>query len=243
MRAQRNADILLKMYRSVNLVSSESEDDEIVQNRAMTHINHPACRPNLYYAQTMLTDQNGTRLDELGLFTSEALPIGSFVGLYTGEWYDEQCYESLDDAERAARDRYAITTSDDEGNVIVSPPLQGARPNPMQHPMTTSNEPQEGRQANSILTTYRFLLDDVDTDPDTVDDERHDDEFVGVGLLVCRSVGRHQEIVWHYGASYARPRYKEGRTCNPPPRNRMQNPLDVIGRVPRNACSVDVLDG
>ena len=239
MIAETRAKIL---YRSINLVSSESEEEDIVQNRVITPIHNPSCRQNLYYAQTMLTDQNGVRLNELGLFTAEALPIGSFVGLYTGEWYDEQYYESLDDAERAARDRYAITTTDDEGNVIVSPPLQGMRPNPLQHPMTTSNEPQEDRQANSILTTYRFLLDEVNTDSNTVDEERHDDEYVGIGLISCRNIGRHQEIVWHYGASYARPRYKEGRTCDPPPRNRMENPLDVIGRIPRNACSVDVLD-
>ena len=149
MRANTRA-MLLSSYKSVNLVSSESEDEEIVQSRAMTQINHPACRPNLYYSQTMLTNQNGTRLDELGLFSSEALSLGSFVGIYTREWYDEQYYESLDDAERAARERYAITTSDDEGNVIVSPPLQGVRPNPIQHPMTTSKEPQVERQANSI---------------------------------------------------------------------------------------------
>ena len=232
------------MYRSgtsINLVSSESEDDEVVQDRAVHPIASPCCRPNLYYAQTTLTDENGVRLNQFGLFTSVSLGVGAFISMYNGDWYDYDYYESLPSARRLRLNEYAIQTDDSEGSLVVAPPLAGTRPDPNRYPASMANEPQAQLQANAMLVEHSFLIDDINVDASTVDQERVDDEFVGVGLVACRQIGPHREIFWSYGGNFPR-RYTAGRGCRSPRRSLIENPIDIIGRIPRDACSLDVRD-
>ena len=104
-----------------------------------------------------------------------------------------------------------------------------------------ANEPQAQRIANAMLIEYSFLIDEVSADPSTIDEERVDDEFVGVGIVCCRQIGAHREVFWSYGDHFPR-RYTAGRTCRAPPRNAMENPRDILGRIPRDCVSLDVID-
>ena len=84
----------------INLLSDESDDE---QDGVPVH--NPCCRHGLYVAQTKLAGPDGQRLPFKGLFTSQPLPIGAFVGLYTGEWYTAEQLESKPDVRR--RNEYA----------------------------------------------------------------------------------------------------------------------------------------
>ena len=240
MRANTRA-TLLSSYNAVNLVSSESEDDDVADIRTATQIHSPSCRPNLYHAQTTLTDEQGVRLNQLGLFTSVTLNVGAFICMYNGSWYDFDYYESLSNGQREALNEFAIQTDDSEGGLVVAPPLTASRPDPDRYPASMANEPQAQRIANAMLIEYSFLIDEVSADPSTIDEERVDDEFVGVGIVCCRQIGAHREVFWSYGDHFPR-RYTAGRTCRAPPRNAMENPRDVLGRIPRDCVSLDVRD-
>lgn len=231
MHAETRARLLSRFRSQLNLIRSEDEE------RDVTPIRHPACRANLYYAPTTLTDETGTPLHQLGLFTSARLNVGEFLCLYNGEWYDVDAYEALPNQQRL--NEYAIQTEDSEGGLVVVPPLSGVRPNPDLYPASMANEPQAQRESNAYLVEYKFLLDELDVDPATVDEERVDDEFVGVGLVACRTIGAHREIFWSYGDGFPR-RYRAGRQCAAP--ERMQDPREVLGRIPRDCVSLDVTD-
>ena len=226
----------------ISLESSDDEEAAEVASRPMTHITHPGCRNNLYISRTTLYDRPGHRLNDLGVFTSQPLQVGQLVGLYNGQFWRQEEYEELPQRERIARDRYAISTEDEEGGIIISPPMSGgggnaARPDPASFPMPIANEPGYDGRSNCILMEYSFLLDEVDIPPASVPEERQDAEFVGVGLVVCRPVGRHRELFWSYGAHYARP-YRVGKNCKAPRRNELEDPLTLLGSIPRDCCSV-----
>jgi hypothetical protein len=231
------------IYRAgnVNLVSSESEDEEAVRGRVIMPVRAPGCRPDLYVARTPLTDAGTSRADQLGLYTRAKLEVGQFIGFYNGHFYDVDYYERLPDAERIPLNEYAISIEDSEGQLVVAPPLTGARPDWRVYPLSMSNEAVEHGVTNAMLVEYSFLLDELDVDPASVDEDRADDEFAACGLVVCRTIGANREITWSYGSGFPR-RYTPGRSCRAPHRNRMENPIDVIGRIPRDCVSLDVRD-
>ena len=229
---------------AISLDSSDSEDSEEVNARQITHVTHPGCRPNLYVSRTTLYSQPGERLDEMGIFTSVPLQPGQFVGLYNGTWWDMDAYQSIPNPRRASLDRYSIGTSgDQDGEIVVSPPLVNGQPSPAAHPLAMANEPQQLSSANCVLVEFNFLLDEVDVDPNSVPEERQDDEYCAVGLVVCRPVGSNRELLWHYGRNYPRPTWSAGKACRAPRRNRWEDPLVVLGRIPPDCCSLDVRQG
>ena len=238
MIAENHARILKEIYRSVNLISSESEDEDIVQERVIIPVTSAGCRPNLYIAQTSLP---GTSSDQFGLFTRVKLEVGQFIGFYNGHFYDVDAYENIPHAQQLALNEYAISTDDSEGQLVISPPLTWPRPDPSIYPLPMANESAEYGVTNAMLVEYSFLIDELDVDPSTVDEDRVDDEFVGCGLVVCRSIGQNREITWSYGAGFPR-KYKPGRSCKRPRRNQMENPVDMLGRIPRDCVSLDVRD-
>ena len=241
MKAESHARILKEFYRSVNLISSESEDDEVVQNRVMIPVTSPGCRTDLYIARTSMAEEGGTRPEQLGLFTRVKLEVGQFIGLYNGPFYDVDAYESLPDARRIPLNEYAISTQDSEGELVIAPPLSGARPDPSTYPLAMANETNEYSVTNAILIEYTFLIDELDVDPATIDEDRVDDEFVACGLVAARLIGANREITWSYGSGFPR-RYKAGKSCRAPRRNSMENPIDILGRIPRDCVSLDVVD-
>ena len=98
MHAETRARLLSRFRSQLNLIRSEDEE------RDVTPIRHPSCRANLYYAPTTLTDETGTPLSQLGLFTSARLNVGEFLCLYNGEWYDVDAYASEPAAPERVRD-------------------------------------------------------------------------------------------------------------------------------------------
>ena len=207
---------------SINLISSESDDEptENVQN-----INHPCSRNGLYVARTKLYDVEGKRMDHNGLFTSQQIKKGDFILFYTGEFYTEDAYRKLRDVR--LRNEYAISL---ENDIVVSPPLNGMRPDPTLHPGSMANEPSPGSHSNAILMEYDFTVDELSVPASDIDENIHslDDDFQAVGLVSCRDIGKYREIVWSYGSSFPRP-YSIGKPCKAPKRREIQDPLRVFG--------------
>lgn len=215
---------------SLNTSSDESMDDEDYHP-----VIHPCCRNDLYIARTKLCSATGRRLPFLGVFTSKPLKVGDFVGFYTGEWWDPKAYKKLED--RDQRDEYAFGTSD---GVIISPPIRtNGRPAPTSCPMAMCNEPIEHSVANAMIMEYKFLLDEINIDPDLVDDERHDNEFTAAGVVMCRPIGANKEILWYYGKNFHRG-YDAGKNCKSPHKKKLQDPLEVLGRIPRCAVPITI---
>lgn len=197
-------------------------------------VRSPCARPGLYCARTTLVCGGGQRMQETGLFTSFPLRVGAFLCLYNGRWYDVARYESL--PEHSRLNKYALDLKDDSGGVIVAPPLNGdGRPNPYRYPASMANEPPPDRGANAILMPFHFLLDEIDVDPASVDDEIADGEFAAAGLVACTPIGANEEIFWNYGKNYKR-NYAPGKSCRTP--RDVEDPTDVLERIPADACSV-----
>ena len=65
-----------------------------------------------YYSQTTLTDEQGVRLNQIGLFTKVTLNVGAFISMYNGNWYDIEYYESLPHVQRKMLNEFAIQKED-----------------------------------------------------------------------------------------------------------------------------------
>lgn len=215
----------------ISLLSSDSSDSE--DDEQIIEIENPCCRSGLYIAQTKLLDENGQRLQELGLFTSRRLRPGQFIGFYTGEWWNKKAFEKLKDVKK--RNEYALQV---ERDLVLSPPIyKYGKPSSMKHPLSFSNEPEEFRQANSYLEVYNFCVDEIDVNPDSLNDT--DVDFPACGLVVCRTIGKNKEILWNYGSSYPR-RYNEGRSCKRPKEEKLEDPVDLFRFIPKEAVPLKI---
>ena len=222
----------------ISLVSSDSDDED--DNGIISIIGHPCCRTHLYVANTKLTNEQGGRLSFLGLFTARPIKKGSFIGFYSGDWWKEDAYKQQGASTLNASNRYAIRTSDE---LIVCPPMsRNRRPDPEMYPIGMANEPNALGEANSMLTEYSFCVDELDVSASKIDEDRWDDDFIAVGLIACRNIGRHREILWSYGGSYAPVRpYSVGKNCKAPSKRSLQDPLDVfVTGIPLEAVSYKV---
>ena len=156
-------------------------------------------RRTLYTAQTRLRDQRtGQQYDFYGLFCTEPLHRGDFIGLYSGLWTHEE--QPLTEEEN----RYAITLS---AGLVVTPALTNGASDPALFPIAMSNEPRRGRHANAMLIEWNFTRAQVAAVPDDV----ADDAFFGCALVACAFIAPGAEIRWDHGECYPRARYHYAR--------------------------------
>ena len=98
----------------INLVSSDEDGPALLSS-------HPTRRDGLFIApSTVKIEQGplaGTTLQEDGLFTTEALPRGAFVCMYTGTFRSRSEFESLPAGRRDQLARYAVEV--DAHDVVV----------------------------------------------------------------------------------------------------------------------------
>ena len=189
----------------INLVSSDEDGPALLSS-------HPTRRDGLYIApSTVQVEQGplaGTTLQEPGLFTTEALPAGSFVCMYTGTFRSSSEYESLPRGRRDQLSRYAVEV--DAHDVVITPEVNvtTGKVNFRRHPAAAANEPSASRVANtftqaSVIETYG------------IDNELR--AYLIVCLFTCRPVAAGGEILWNYGEGYDELRqhagYAAGESC------------------------------
>lgn len=122
-------------------------------------------------------------LPMLGLFTTHAIPLGGFVGFYTGEF---------EDAESLTATSYTVHISDYK---ITPPSVQGTV-NPFLYPIAMANEPPPHVPANVFMMEWSKAGDMV---PGL---ERSDDAD-GAVIHALRPIAAGEELFINYGVEYS----------------------------------------
>lgn len=148
--------------------------------------------------RTTLTSVDGTRLPFHGLFATEAIQRGDFVGFYCGDFYDE-------DDEEVPTSAYAMNGS---GFLVVPPTID-----PVWYPMAMVNEPPLGASANVCLLEWAKA---GEVDPDW---PKKTDPVQCLSFHATRTIRAGEEIFLHYGPEYDRSHYPaKGKLVGSPSR-------------------------
>jgi hypothetical protein len=189
----------------INLVSSDEDGPALLSS-------HPTRRGGLFIAPSTVQIQQGplagTTLQEPGLFTTEALPAGSFLCMYTGTFRSSSEYEGLPTGRRDQLSRYAVEV--DAHDVVITPEVNvtTGRVNFRRHPAAAANEPSASRLANAFTQASVVEAYGEDSEPSA---------YLIVCLFTCRQVAAGGEILWNYGEGYRELRqhagYAAGQSC------------------------------
>ena len=189
----------------INLVSSDEDGPALLSS-------HPTRRDGLYIApSTVQIEQGplaGTTLQEPGLFTTEALPRGAFVCMYTGTFRSSSEYESLPTQRRNQLERYAVEV--DAHDIVITPDVNvnTGKVNFRRHPAAAANEPSASKRANAFTQASVVEAYGRDSEPSA---------YLIVCLFTCRPVAAGGEILWNYGEGYNELRqhagYAAGQSC------------------------------
>ena len=152
----------------------------------------PYCRPFLAVAPTTLRDDMNVRLPMHGLFTTQDLPAGSFLGFYNGVFRD---------GDYKGRDTYVMSTSD----FHIRPKKTRKRVDPAQYPLAMCNEPSATQEANVFLIEFTRAKHVLPHLPAKT-------SIAAVGFYTCRAVRAGEELFVHYGNRFARS-YPVGTAC------------------------------
>ena len=189
----------------INLVSSDEDGPALLSS-------HPTRRDGLFIApSTVQIEQGplaGTTLQEPGLFTTEALPAGSFVCMYTGTFRSRSEYERLPTGRRNQLSRYAVEV--DAHDVVITPDVNvtTGKVNFRRHAAAAANEPSSSRLANAFTQASVVEAYGQDSEPSA---------YLIACLFTCRQVAAGGEILWNYGDGYDELRqhagYAAGQSC------------------------------
>ena len=166
-------------------------------------------RPKLIVKQTHLL-KGKKRLPFMGLFTTEKIRKYDFIGIYTGEFYQE--VDDEDDATDVSvpTSPYAMNLS---GWTIVPPEskIEGEL-----RPMAMINEPPKGATANVSIVEW-VKAEDALPGIETMNEKPA--EVVMAAFHACRDIEPHEELYFHYGNKYDRRHYGRrpynvGDPCN-----------------------------
>ena len=188
----------------INLVSSDEDGPALLSS-------HPTRRDGLFIApSTVQIEQGplaGTTLQEPGLFTTEALPRGAFVCMYTGTFRSSSEYESLPTQRRDQLSRYAVEV--DVHDVVITPDVnvQTGKVNFRRHPAAAANEPSASKLANAFTQASVVEAYGEDSEPSA---------YLIVCIFTCRPVAAGGEILWNYGEGYDELRQHAGYAAGEP---------------------------
>ena len=122
----------------ISLVSSDDEGPVLLSS-------DPTRRGGLFLAPSKVRIEQGplagSTLQEPGLFTTDAIPAGAFVCMYTGTFRAGIEFENLPTARRDQLSRYAVEV--DAHDVVITPEVNVAlgTVNFRRHPAAAANEP------------------------------------------------------------------------------------------------------
>ena len=188
----------------INLVSSDEDGPALLSS-------HPTRRDGLYIApSTVQIEQGalaGTTLQEPGLFTTEALPRGAFVCMYTGTFRSSSEYENLPTQRRNQLERYAVEV--EAHDVVITPDVNvtTGKVNFRRHPAAAANEPSASHVANAF--TQASVIETYGQDSEL-------SAYLIVCIFTCRPVTAGGEILWNYGEGYDQLRQHAGYAAGHP---------------------------
>lgn len=150
----------------------------------------PFVHPGLLVKQTHLT-KGKQRLPFYGLFARCDLPRNTFLGYYTGEFYD-------DEEDDIPVSLYAVNGS---GFTVIPPGEEDPDGvDPRYYPLAMMNEPPRGTSANVDVVEWLFAKDAVPGIPPK--------QKVNVlAVHTCRDILAGEELYFYYGELYDRRHY------------------------------------
>ena len=192
-------------------------------------------RPNLEVRKSDIA-----QVDMQGLFTTQPIPRGGWIGFYTGNWYTMDEFNQFKDQE--ARNRYAVTVLDArpiynsldnpqklEYAMVISPePVEtnvetrissgDASPNLSKDMMAAINEPplvnKFGRNGQANVYARQYAYPTEAHPPGCPDSLKSAHAYLAFSFFACRDIAAGEELYWHYGPKYPREgKYKPGRRC------------------------------
>ena len=218
------------------LLTDEDATDDESGERIQPNSQLAAARPGLYVGTSKVI--GWWRGGGLGLFSSEPLRAGDLLGYYTGIWRTAGEYEMLPAAQRRRLDEYAVSVVpkvgiEDGDQMVVSPPIYGVRPDPALYPIAFANEATKPLRPNAAFVRVQLNADDIEGD---IPLDEVDGEWLGLAVYACKDIGRHQEVLVHYGETFPHDmyRYEAGDPCEPP--EVTESPI-VLGAVPLSALA------
>ena len=189
----------------ISLVSSDDEGPVLLSS-------DPTRRGGLFLAPSNVRIEQGplagSALQEPGLFTTDAIPAGAFVCMYTGTFRAGIEFQNLPTARRDQLSRYAVEV--DAHDVVITPEVNVAlgTVNFKRHPAAAANEPASSKLANAF--TQASVVEAYGADAELR-------SYLIVCIFTCRAVARHHEILWNYGEGYEELRqhagYAAGLSC------------------------------
>ena len=192
----------------------------------------PHAHGGLVIKRTLLK-KGKIQLPFLGLFASTNLPANTFLGFYSGVFYEEVWEE--DDVEDPAclppKSDYSVNLS---GFTVIPP----NKVNPSTHPMAMINEPPKGTTANVAVVEWSQAKDAIPGLPPKTN-------IYCAAMTTCREISAGEELYYYYGDYYDRTHYgpkphNVGKGCKPLARNKIpkeQRPRQVLearGVIPKN---------
>ena len=190
----------------INLVSSDEDGPALLSS-------DPSRRGGLFIApSTVRIEQGllaGSTLLEPGLFTTDAIPAGAFVCIYSGTFRSSGEFERLPTGRRNQLSRYAVEVLGGH-DVVITPDVNvtSGKVNFRRHPSAAANEPSASKLANAF--TQASVVEAYGPDAEL-------NSYLVVCIFTCRPVAAGDEILWNYGEGYHELRqyvgYAAGRAC------------------------------
>lgn len=144
--------------------------------------------------QTTLVGKNGQRLPFWGLHAISDIPRGGFVGLYAGNFFEE------DDPQLPKKNAYAMNGS---GYTVIPPahPTHGVHP--FMYPIAMINEPPTGVRANVAIVEWS-------NGGQGVPGMRKAEPINMLAIHATEFIPLGSEIFLNYGSRYDRRHYPKG---------------------------------
>ena len=208
-------------------------DDSIVRNSGVSvrtdlPASSPIHRDDLYVAPSSIPGLQ----NELGLFTSEFIAAGDWVGFFTGTILSDEEYSAYPAAWQRKADRYSMTFHQTLFDHVVSPVSPDAGTvNPLQHPLSMANEPP--RQPRMKANVF------VDADGGLV--EVNGVQYACLPIYAAEDVAASKELYLHYGLGYLgrKGKYSAGDPCARPKVNLKPDAVSLVKRVLLDGNRVD----
>lgn len=154
-------------------------------------------RPSLYRLRKTNLYRRNVEVVEWSLVASVEIPIGTFLGFYTGH-HSNETHESLYAAKINNTNVYPFAN---ESNITLKE--RNIRP------FANMNEPKVDDAANCCMIYQDFKHDEVDGVNNILNSESAR-FFRGLACFACRDIKKDEELTWYYGRSYEANRQKQG---------------------------------
>jgi hypothetical protein len=203
----------------------------------LTRIDGLSLRPS-----TVTFNGSNKPIGQYGLFTSNAITQGAFIGFYTGVFFSYKSWYKFKDEKAGVHktwEHYAIASSGEAGSqrsserrnnenvVLVSPtralhasaPSSTSNINGVAHlsrfPMSATNEPSGTLASNVYILPVRVseLYEECEDEPGCGGNIH----TIAFAAFACIDIDENSELLWNYGAGYAPIRkeldYRANKAC------------------------------